>query len=106
MNKQIRDKGSLHKTLQEKSKSMIRGSIVRLKGKCGKQNCACSHDPDKEHIRYYLSFNETGKTRMVYIPKKRLPEVEEGIRAWKTFKEVGKELAEVNLALTLREKKR
>ena len=43
---------------------------------------------------------------MVYLPKKRLPEVEEGIRAWKTFKEVGKELAEINLALTLQEKKR
>jgi len=43
---------------------------------------------------------------MVYIPKKRLSEVENGIRAWKTFKEVGKELAEFNLAATLQEKKR
>jgi hypothetical protein len=85
---------------------MIRGSIVKLKGKCGKPNCACSHDPEKEHIRYYLSVNEGGKTRMVYIPKKRLPEIETGIRAWKIFKEVGKELAEINLAETLQEKKR
>jgi len=43
---------------------------------------------------------------MVYIPKKRLPEIEDGIRAWKTFKDVGKELAEINLVLTLKEKKR
>lgn len=43
---------------------------------------------------------------MVYIPKKRLPEIEEGICAWKTFKEVGKELAEINLAETLKENKR
>ena len=43
---------------------------------------------------------------MIYIPKKRLPEIENGIRAWKTFKEVGKELAEINLAATLQEKKR
>jgi len=85
---------------------MIRGSIVRLKGKCGKLNCACSHDPEREHIRYYLSFNEAGKTRMVYVPKKRIPEVEVGIRAWKTFKKVGKELAGINLAETLQEKKR
>lgn len=85
---------------------MIRGSIVQLKGKCGKSNCACSHDPERGHIRYYLSVNESGKTRMVYIPKKRLPEIEDGIRAWKTFKEVGKELAEINLAETLQEKKR
>lgn len=43
---------------------------------------------------------------MIYIPKKRLPEVENGISAWKTFKEVGKELAEINLTATLQEKKR
>jgi hypothetical protein len=85
---------------------MIRGSIVRLKGKCGKPNCVCSHDPEREHIRYYLSVNEAGKTRMVYIPKKQLPGVEDGIRAWKIFKEVGKELAGINLAETLQEKKR
>ena len=85
---------------------MIRGSIVQLKGKCGKPNCACSHDPERGHLRYYLSVNEGGKTRMVYIPKKRLPEIEDAIRAWKTFKDVGKELAEINLAETLQEKKR
>ncbi len=85
---------------------MIRGSIVTLKGKCGKPNCACSHDQERGHIRYYLSVNEGGKTRMVYIPKKRLSEIEDGIRAWKRFKEVGKELAEINLAATLQEKKR
>jgi len=43
---------------------------------------------------------------MVYIPKKRLPEVEDGIFAWKIFKEVGKQLAEINLVETLQEKKR
>jgi hypothetical protein len=85
---------------------MIRGSIVMLKGKCGKPNCACSHDPERGHLRYYLSVNEGGKTRMIYIPKKRLSEIEEGIRAWKNFKEVSKELAEINLAATLQEKKR
>jgi hypothetical protein len=43
---------------------------------------------------------------MVYIPKKRLPEVEEGIQAWKTFKETAWELAESNLAEILQEKTR
>ena len=85
---------------------MIRGSIVKLKGKCGKPNCACNHEPTKEHIRYYLSYSEAGKTRMIYIPKKQLPEVEDGIRAWKTFKETSKKLAKFNLIETLQEKKR
>ena len=43
---------------------------------------------------------------MVYIPKKRLPKVEDGIHAWKSFKEISKELAEINLDETLQEKKR
>lgn len=83
---------------------MIRGSIVKLKGKCGKPNCACSHRPEKEHVRYYLSFNEAGKTRMVYIPQERLQSIEAGIHAWKVFKETSKEIAEINLTKTLEEK--
>jgi len=43
---------------------------------------------------------------MIYIAKKHLPEVEEGTRAWKTFKEAAKELAEANLAKILGEKRR
>lgn len=43
---------------------------------------------------------------MVYIPKKRLPKVEDGIHAWQDFKEISKELAEINLDETLQEKKR
>lgn len=85
---------------------MIRGSVVKLKGKCGKPNCACAHDPEREHIRYYLSSSQAGRTQMVYIPKRYLPEVEKGIRAWKALKETSKELAEVNLAKILREKTR
>jgi len=85
---------------------MVRGSVVKLKGKCGKANCGCARDREREHTRYYLSSSQAGKTQMVYVPKKRLPEVEEGIRAWKTFKETAKELAETNLAEILQEKTR
>jgi hypothetical protein len=87
-------------------RSIIRGSIVKLKGKCGKPTCACARDQERKHVRYYLSSSEGGRTQMVYIPKKRLPEIEEGIRAWKIFKETAKELAEANLAKILGEKTR
>lgn len=43
---------------------------------------------------------------MIYIPKKRLQVVEAGIRAWKSFKETSKKLAEFNLTEALQEKKR
>ena len=105
--RQIREsKDYLLKAIQKNSKRLIRGSIVKLKSKCGKSNCACSIDPDKEHIRYYLSYSEYGKTNMVYIPRKHLNAVEEGIHAWKSFKEASRKLAKINTVELLREKKK
>jgi hypothetical protein len=103
--KQIRDnKNYILKSIQKDSQTLIRGSIVKLKSKCGKSNCACSDDPDKRHIRFYLSYSEAGKTNMVYIPRKHLHAVEQGIQAWKSFNEASKELAKVNMDQLLREK--
>jgi hypothetical protein len=85
---------------------MIRGSVVKLKGKRGRPRCASAHDPEREHIRYYLSSNDGGRAQMAYIPKRPLPEVEEEIRGWKAFKKTAKELAEANLAKILGEKTR
>ena len=105
--RQIRkSKNYLLKSIQKDSKTLIRCSIVKLKSKCGKSNCACSHKPDKQHLRYYLSFSESGKTNMVYIPRKHLSTVEERITAWKSFKETSGELAKINTVEFLREKKK
>lgn len=41
---------------------------------------------------------------MVYIPRKRLDSVEEGIKAWKDFNQTGKELAIINLKALLGDK--
>lgn len=43
---------------------------------------------------------------MVYIPRKHLSAVEEGIQAWRNFKEASRELAKINMAILLGEKKK
>ena len=47
-----------------------------------------------------------GPREPIEIKEYELPEVEESIRAWKTFKATSKKLAEFNLIETLQEKKR
>lgn len=85
---------------------MIRGSLVKQKAACGKPNCICARDPDRRHIRYFLSYSEKGKTRMVYIAKRKVPELIKALEAWRAFKEKSKELASANLREFLREKRR
>ena len=103
--KQVRThKNNLLQSIKKDSQILIRGSIVKLKSKCGKSNCACSSDPEKQHIRYYLSYSESGKTNMVYIPRKFLSAVEAGIQSWKAFIEAGRELAKINMVELLRGK--
>lgn len=106
VDKQVRDKDDLLYSLQKTLKYMIRGSIVELRSKCGKTNCACSRDPAKKHIRYYLSFSDAGRTRMTYIPKNRLKAIEKGLLFWKQHKELSKKLAEINLEEALQENSR
>ena len=84
---------------------MPRGSIIQIKGRCGKANCVCAHDPSRKHTRYYLSYSEKGKTQMVYLPKKKVAEVRKATEAWRRFKEISEEISRENLK-QYREKER
>ena len=84
---------------------MLRGSIVQIKGRCGKANCACAHDPSRKHTRYYLSYSEKGKTQMIYLPKKKVAEVRKATEAWRRLKEISEEISRKNLK-QYREKER
>lgn len=53
---------------------VIRGSVVMMARRCGKQGCRCV-EGDK-HVSLYLSAKVEGKRRMVYIP----PELEDEVR--------------------------
>jgi len=97
--KLIRKQGQILKRLNGLAPYIIQGSLVTLKSPCGKINCACAQNPDKRHPRHYLSFSESGRTQMVYIPVKKLNKFREGAKAWTEFKKLTKQLAQVNSQL-------
>ena len=102
MKRQIRHKGQLVDAVTKEATVMIRGTLVELRCRCGRPGCACADDPSRKHTKYYLSFSEAGKTRMVYIPKAQVGRIREAIDAWRRFKESGKQLSEANLQELLR----
>ena len=57
--------------------SMVRGSIVKLRRKCGKPNCRCV-DGDL-HETWVLSTSVTGRTRMVSVPESLLGDVRQAV---------------------------
>ena len=75
---------------------MIQGSLVTLRGPCGKASCACSQSQAHYHARHYLSWTEAGRTRMLYIPKAKLKGFRQGIQAWAEFKRRAQQLGRLN----------
>lgn len=55
---------------------LLRGSLVQMHRRCGKQGCHCQQG--EGHPALYLALRDQGKRRMVYIP----PALEETVRAW------------------------
>lgn len=75
---------------------MLQGNIVRIKARCGKKGCKC--EKGQHHgISHYLSFRESGKTQMVYIPKEMVKEVIRRINLFKRYWELGIKLSRLNL---------
>ncbi|MFN3740597.1 MAG: DUF6788 family protein [Thermodesulfovibrionales bacterium] len=75
---------------------MLQGSIVRIKARCGKKGCKCERG-QPHGISHYLSFRESGKTQMVYIPKEKVKEVLRRINLFKRYWELGIKLSRLNL---------
>jgi len=64
-----------------RSKEMFRGSIIRLRRRCGKPNCRCA-DGDL-HESWALSYSVKGRTRMLPLSEQDIPRVERGIELYK-----------------------
>ncbi len=58
------------------SEPLLRGSLVQMHRRCGKEGCHCQQG--EKHPALYLALRDQGKRRMVYIP----PALEETVRAW------------------------
>ena len=55
------------------SELMARGSLVRLRRKCGKTNCHC-HD-GQPHLTWALSYSVKGKTKMITLRNRDLSRI-------------------------------
>lgn len=74
---------------------MIRASLVFLPNYCGKKDCRCKkgfpHGPYP-----YLSERRKGKTRMTYVKKRDLPEIEKLAREYTRFQQGLARLTKIN----------
>lgn len=56
--------------------TLIRGSLIVLRRRCGKANCRCA-DGESLHESPALSYSERGRTRMLMLPASAVAEVAE-----------------------------
>ena len=52
----------------------MRGTVYKLRTRCGKSSCACAGSDEKRHRRWVLSYTVKGQKRMRVVPLERLDE--------------------------------
>lgn len=79
----------------QKAREILQGSIVELYRSCGQKGCRCQRG-FKHGPAYYLSRTVKGTTKMEYITKDKINDVRERVENYKRFKNILKELLELN----------
>lgn len=77
------------------SEKMLWGSLGAVYRRCGSKGCHCATG-DKHGPVFYLTRNENGRTRNIYVPPELRAEVEAGVAAYRRYRELGQEIAEAN----------
>lgn len=66
---------------KQSEQDLFRGSIIRLRRRCGKPNCRCKDgDP---HETWALSYSVNRRTRMLTLRNKDIPCVKKGLAFYK-----------------------
>jgi hypothetical protein len=60
--------------------SLLRGSLICLRRKCGKPNCRCVQG--KPHTSPALSYSQRGKTRIFTLPPAQVPQVRAALKRY------------------------
>jgi len=81
---------------------MIQGSIVFRRLTCGKATCKCARGQLHECV--CITYREGGKTKTVYVDKKRQAEALVMCANYKKMKAMLKELSLINLQLVRSER--
>jgi hypothetical protein len=60
--------------------SVLRGSLICLRRKCGKPNCRCR--VGKAHASPALSYSQRGQTKILTLPRALVPQVRAALRRY------------------------
>ncbi len=60
---------------------LLRGSLIRLRRKCGKPNCHCAHGTP--HCSPALSYSHRGKTKLLTLPPDLVPKVRAALKRYR-----------------------
>jgi len=82
---------------------MIKGSVIFREMRCGKPICKCTRG--EPHLYLCVVYKEKGKSKTVYVDKRRQAEALIYSRNYKKFKALLKEHSQLNLTLLKSEKK-
>jgi len=55
---------------QERGTGMVRGTIMKLRRRCGKAQCRCVEG--EPHVSWVLSYSVKGRTRMLLVQSEEL----------------------------------
>jgi hypothetical protein len=70
----------------------FRGSLARVRLKCGKPNCRCARG--ERHEALYASYRFEGKTRVAHVPRAKAAEAARAAANWRRLKGLLEQLAE------------
>lgn len=59
---------------------VLRGSLIRLRRKCGKPNCHCAHG--QPHSSPALSYSLRGQTKLLTLPPALVPKVRAALQRY------------------------
>lgn len=77
------------------SEKMLWGSLGAVYRRCGRANCHCVTG-EKHGPVFYLTRNEGGRTRNIYVPPELHDEVAARVSAYRRYRELGQQIAEAN----------
>ena len=75
----------------------LTASLVVINKHCGRPGCHCQ--TGEGHPGHYLTYNEKGKTRTVYVPLDMVEEVSAWVNEKKRLKVLSQEISQLAIAL-------
>lgn len=97
MKEMIKRKNKLLKNLELNS-NFAKGSLNSVCAKCNRSKCICEVKYSRKAYRLTYK-NSQQKTKIVYIPEHKIPEIKKMIANYSKVRKVMEELIEVNLEI-------